>query len=62
MLGRLQRADKPILPNYIYINKEIHLEYIYIRCLNIHWPHMTADNNVMFFFVSDLKIVHDNNY
>ena len=34
----------------------------YIGCLNIHGTHMTAnnstDNNVVFFFVSDLEIVY----
>ena len=35
---------------------------IYTRCLNIHRTYVTANsstnNNVVFFFVSDLKIVH----
>ena len=37
----------------------------YIRCLNIHRTHVTANNsanNVVFFFISDLKIVYNNNY
>ena len=37
-----------------------------IGCLNIHRTHVTADysiyNYVVFFFVSDLKIVYYNNY
>ena len=36
------------------------------ECLNIHGTHVTANistnNNFMFFFVSDLKIVYNNNY
>ena len=38
---------------------------LYIRCLNIHGTHVTANNstnNNVFFFVSDLKIVYSNNY
>ena len=36
---------------------------VYPGCLNIHGTHVTAtNNNVVFFFVSDLKIVYDNNY
>ena len=39
--------------------------YKYIRCLNLHGTHVTANNftndNVVFFFVSDLKIVYYNN-
>ena len=36
-------------------------------CLNIHETHVTANNStnnnyVVFFFVSDLNIVHYNNY
>ena len=35
-------------------------------CLNIYGTHVTANNstnnNVVFFFVSDLKIVYYNNY
>ena len=35
-------------------------------CLDIHGTHVTVDNstnnNVMFFFVLDLKIVYYNNY
>ena len=38
----------------------------YIGCVNIHGSHVTANNsnnyNVVFFFVSDLKIVYYNNY
>ena len=37
-----------------------------IECLNIHVTHISANKftnkNVMFFFVSDLKIVYYNNY
>ena len=34
-----------------------------IECLNIHGTHVTAnDNNVVFFFILDLKIVYYNNY
>ena len=37
-----------------------------IGCLNIQGTHVTANNstnyNVMFFIVSDLKIVYYNNY
>ena len=44
---------------YIYI-------YIYIWCLSIHWTSVTANkstnNNVVFFFVPDLKIVYYKNY
>ena len=40
--------------------------FIYIGCLNTHGSHMTTTNstndNVVFFFVSDLKIVYYNNY
>ena len=40
--------------------------YIYIGCLNIHGTHVTSNNsttiNVVFFFVSDWKIVYYNNY
>ena len=36
------------------------------ECLNIHGTYVTANNstnnNVVFFFVSDLKIVYYNNY
>ena len=39
--------------------------YIYIYGFNIHGTHLTAknstNNNVVFFFVSDLKIVSYNN-
>ena len=35
---------------------------LYIGCLNIHGTHVTVNNNAMFFFVSDLKIVYYNNY
>ena len=42
------------------------LEIRTIGCLNIHGAHVTANNstnnNVVFFFVSDLKIVYSNNY
>ena len=38
---------------YIYI-------YIHTGCLNIHGT--ANNNNVVFFFISDLKIVHYNNY
>ena len=35
-------------------------------CLNIHGTHLTANNpttnNIVFFLVSDLKIVYYNNY
>ena len=35
-------------------------------CLNIHWTHVIANNsgnnNVVFFFVLDLKISYDSNY
>ena len=38
----------------------------YLGCLNIHETHVTANNstnnNVVFFFVLDLKIVFYNNY
>ena len=38
----------------------------YIGYLNIHGTHVTAhnstNNNIVFFFVSDLKIVYYNNY
>ena len=37
-----------------------------IGCLNIHETHVTANNstnnNIVFFFVSDLKIVYYKNY
>ena len=37
-----------------------------IGCLNIHGTHVTANNftidDVVFFFISELKIVHYNNY
>ena len=43
------------------------LQYIYkyLGCLNIHGTHVitnnSTNNNVVFFFVSDLKIVYTNN-
>ena len=44
---------------YLYV-------YSYIWCLNIYKTHMTANNtinnNVVLFFVSDMKIVSNNNY
>ena len=37
-----------------------------LGCLNIHWTNKTdnnsTNNNFGFFFVSDLKIVYNNNY
>ena len=39
--------------------------WLLIGCLNIYGIHVTANrltNNVVFFFVSDLKIVYYNNY
>ena len=42
------------------------MQPIKIACLNIHVTHVTANystnNNVVFFFVSDLKKVYNNNY
>ena len=42
------------------------MQPINIGCLNIHGTHLTAknstNNNVVFFVVSDLKIVYYNNY
>ena len=41
-------------------------EHEYIGCLSIHSTHLTANNstnnNVVFFVVSNLKIVNYNNY
>ena len=52
-----------VIFQYIIINT---LEICFIGCLNIHGTHVTANNsindNVVFFFVSDLKIVYYNNY
>ena len=56
---------KPLGLPYYFCSFSIYI-YIYIGCLNIYGTHVTANNtttdNVVSFFVSDLKIVHYNNY
>ena len=40
-------------------------QYIYIGCLKIYETHATANNSAnynVFFYISDLKIVYNNNY
>ena len=45
---------------------KIFKDFIYTGCLNIHGAHVTANhsttNDIVFFFVSDLKILYHNNY
>ena len=40
-------------------------QYIYVGCLNIHGIHVSANcstnNNAVFFYVSDQKLVYNNN-
>ena len=61
-----------LLTNHIYRVSQ-YTNYIkclnvhgYIGCLNIQGIHVTANNsttnNVVFFIISDLKIVYNNNY
>ena len=46
-------------------NSTLHM-FLITECLNIYRTHVAANNftnnNVVFFFVSDLKIVYYNNY
>ena len=58
-----------IFPIYQQTTKKLHggsLQSTYTGCLNIHGTHVTANNytnnNVLFFLVSDMKIVCYNNY
>ena len=56
----------PIKDSYLNIIKLLsHLEKQLIGCLNMHGTRVTANNstnnNVVFFFVLNLEIVHYNN-
>ena len=48
------------------LHKAVWLQISNIGCLNIHWTHVitnnSTNNNVVFLFLSDLKIVFDNNH
>ena len=52
--------------NLFYFKNALKIILQYTGCLNIHGTHMTvnnfANNNVVFFFASALKIVYYNNY
>ena len=58
-----RNQTKPMWQLYYFCSLRL---CIHIGGLNIHRTHVTANNstydNVVFFFVSDLKIVYYNNY